>query len=413
MNFRPGTGPRSGGRRGLVTLGAALVGAIVLLLLWTNLSAVRRSLSSGLERLEHTRENVHSQLSVANSKLRELEGKLVELGEEVKKLDEIKKSILAQSNRAGSESDMNDISATPEELDKLDVMERFKLERKLLRKEGEKRSKNPRRMALRKAKGVIVTAADTGYYHALINLIGSVHFWDPERNIVAFNLGMTAAELADIRSMDRVIVMESPIQRNLKNYAWKALCLKQATQLYGKTIWLDAGSDLRGDPVIIDKLLEKEDAFFVQGQDENMAPWAHPTTLSFFDTDKTKVFGKYSFSGNLQGYVYDSQAYWEVLLVVEKCCLIPECIAPSGSSLANHRYDQIAMSSAIYTSPWMTIIPHTELLAAQRDQLSPDHRTPSSHMVWSARGGTSDYVQYIKRNRVPFNAPTVKQLMGD
>jgi hypothetical protein len=300
---------------------------------------------------------------------------------------------------------------TPEE-QTLDMkINSFSLERKNFASQGTIRSKNPLRHALKTLKGVIVTGADTKYYNALINLIGSVHFWDSSRNILVFDLGLSVEQLETIIVMDRVKVEQSLIKTDLKNYAWKAQCIRRATENYGKTIWLDAGSDLRGDPVIIDKLLETEDMFFVQGQDVDMSPWSNPQTLQFFHTNKEEMKGKYSFSGNLQGYVYDSQAYWEVLLVVEKCCEMPDCIAPPSSSLSDHRYDQIAMSAAIYTNPFIQVTPHTELLAAGRDQLSEDYHKPSSHIVWSARGGTSDYIQFIKRNRVPFDAPKVTDLM--
>jgi hypothetical protein len=288
----------------------------------------------------------------------------------------------------------------------------FSYDRKIFAVQGQMKSANPDRIRLRKAKAVIVSAADTKYYNALKNLIGSVQFWDSTRNMVVFDLGLQPSERAELAKIDRLLVLDSPIKQDLKNYAWKALCLKQATSTYGKTIWLDAGSDMRGDPAVIDALLEKEDTFFVQGQDINMSPWAHERTLEFFQTNKQQVTDKYSFSGNLQGYVYDSQAYWEVLLVVEKCCLIRECIAPSGSGLHNHRYDQIAMSSAIYTSPWMTIIPHTELLAAERHQLEMDHTKPSSHVVYSGRGSSSEYQRYIHRSGIAFDAPTVNEIMS-
>ena len=276
---------------------------------------------------------------------------------------------------------------------------------------GQIRSKMPERIYYRKAKAVIVTGADEKYFFALQNLIGSVHFWDPSRNIVVFDLGISQENLKKLNSIDRVKVFPSPIKSNLKNYAWKAYCIRYATERYGKAIWLDAGSDLRGDPKKIDQILEDEDAFFVQGQDEDMTPWSHPQTLDFFRTNKVEMKGKYSFSGNLQGYVYDSQAYWDVLMVVEKCCQITECIAPQGSSLSNHRYDQIAMSSAIYTNPRLIITPHTELLAAVRLQLDPNHKTESSHIVWSARGASHEYMKYIKQSGVVFDAPELSELV--
>ena len=286
----------------------------------------------------------------------------------------------------------------------------FQVERRFFNVWGEIRSKLPERINYRKARAVIVTGADFKYFSSLKNLIGSIHYWDPLRNIVVFDLGLNPKDLEDLYTYDRVKVYPSPFRGNLKTYAWKSFCIRFATDEFGKTIWLDAGSDFRGDPKKIDDILEKEDAFFVQGQDEDMTPWSHPQTLAFFGTDKIEMKNKYSFSGNLQGYVYDSQAYWQVLKVVESCSMIKECIGPEGSNLRNHRYDQIAMSSAIYTNPTLTITPHTELLAAVREQLERNIFKESSHIVWSARRQSDDYSRYIRASGVEFDAPRLSEL---
>lgn len=372
------------------------VGSI--LLLWWYIGATKRSLTqltkNQIDSVQHTWQE---QFNSIQSRLDNLENRVGAIDRNIQS----QPSGVAQSQTSGTENN----AALQKVL--------FSSDRKLFSVQGQLRSKDPQRIKLRKAKAVIVTGANTSYYGALLNLIGSVHFWDSTRNIIVFDLGLLEDELRNLRSIDRVRVLDSPIKRELKNYAWKSSCLRTATETYGKTIWLDAGSDLRGDPIVIDELLEKEDAFFVQGQDEDMSPWSFPTTLEFFETTKENVKGKYSFSGNLQGYVYDSQAYWEVLMVVEKCSLIRECIAPAGSSLANHRYDQVAMSSAIYTNPTIHIIPHTELLAAGREQISQDHQQPSSHVVYSGRGGSNEYTRYIQKKGIPFSAPTVAEILND
>jgi len=38
---------------------------------------------------------------------------------------------------------------------------------------------------------IIVTAADSHYFTGLINLVGSVHYWSANCQILVFDLGMT------------------------------------------------------------------------------------------------------------------------------------------------------------------------------------------------------------------------------
>lgn len=290
----------------------------------------------------------------------------------------------------------------------------FRLERMLYKLYGQTRSIMKHRHKFKSLPAVFVTGASEGFFVRLENLVGSVHFWSPTRNILVFDLGLNAEQLSQLQSMDRVLVWDGGQRENLQNYAWKSTCIARAVEEFGKVLWVDAGGDIRGKLERIDLILEKEDNFYVQGQDMDMSPWSHPTTLQFFDTTKQFVKDKYSFSGNCQGYVLDSKAYWEVLKVTEACSRFQECIAPQGSSLANHRYDQIAMSSAIYTDAEMdrAVTPHTEFLAAVRPQLPQDHRTASSMVVHTKRGdGSTEYTRYVKRTGQQFDARTVKEMM--
>ena len=51
---------------------------------------------------------------------------------------------------------------------------------------------------------VITTAADSSYFQGLKNLVGSLHFWEADRTIGVFNLGMTAQQLEEVRSWNNV-----------------------------------------------------------------------------------------------------------------------------------------------------------------------------------------------------------------
>jgi hypothetical protein len=74
-----------------------------------------------------------------------------------------------------------------------------------------------------------------------------------------------------------------------------------------------------------------------------------------------------------------------------KCALDEACIAPPGSSLHNHRYDQTALSILSYTRR----IPHyTEYLAAERNQLArnlKDNPSSNDKIIWTSRQSSSFY----------------------
>ena len=248
-------------------------------------------------------------------------------------------------------------------------------------------------------RATILTGANGAYFRGLKNLIGSLHFWEPGRRIVVYNLGLRKDELDKVRTWKDVdlrwpdgIPSHLPGHANeLKQYAWKPLAIQDALRDHRAVLWLDAGSDVRGPLDVVDAYLEKDGVFFVCGQDTDMTRWTHQGMLDYFHADRNSLRGNYSISGNTQGWVRGSRAAMEIFPRLVACALAPECVAPAKSSLSNHRYDQSALSVAAYTSS-ITIEPHTELLAAGRDQLQASPREPSAMRVYTARQGSHDYV---------------------
>jgi hypothetical protein len=254
----------------------------------------------------------------------------------------------------------------------------------------------------REARGdraTILTGANGAYFGGLENLIGSLHFWEPGRRVVVYNLGLRKDELDKVRTWKDVdlrwpdgIPSDLPGHANeLKHYAWKPLAIQDALRDHRAVLWLDAGSDVRGPLDVVDAYLEKDGVFFVCGQDTDMTRWTHQGMLDYFHADRNSLRGNYSISGNTQGWVRGSRATMAIFPRLVACALAPACVAPAKSSLSNHRYDQSALSVAAYTST-ITIEPHTELLAAGRDQLRASPREPSAMRVYTARTHSRDYV---------------------
>lgn len=236
---------------------------------------------------------------------------------------------------------------------------------------------------------VVATGASDSYFPALKNLVASLHYWEPRALIAVVSLGLSTANYDTASRWDNVC-MHSGSEIELKKYAWKPIAIRKFVDLYGTVLWIDAGSSVRGPLASIRQYLTNDGHFLVQGQDVDMKPWCHEGTLSYFKVNRARLRAGPSYSGNLQGWVRNSTLARRVLEGTYSCALRPECIAPRGSNLGNHRYDQSVLSLLAYTCG-LNITAHTELLAANRNQLSTDPRLPSKMVVWTSRRADHEY----------------------
>ena len=156
-------------------------------------------------------------------------------------------------------------------------------------------------------------------------------------------------------------------------------------------LWLGAGCDIRAPITPIIDIIEKEGIFLVQGQDLDMTQWIHNKTLEFMNKSKNNYIGKYSFAGGIQGHLLNSKNN-SLIKFQKELALNPNCICPNGSSLRNHRYDQSILSILAHD---MELNSYTKYLAASRSQLVKNPLKPSKQIIWTARGRSRDYINYI------------------
>ena len=143
----------------------------------------------------------------------------------------------------------------------------------------------------------------------------------------------------------------------------------------------------------VQRYLLEDGHFLVRGQDQDMTRWTHHGMFRYLGADRAHFVGKESYSGNTLGFVHGSAAHEHMLRPLVHCALVTECITPEGSSLANHRQDQSALSVLAYSAEAagnVTVTAHTELLAVSRNQLKPC-REPSNMVLWTSRAGESCY----------------------
>jgi len=114
-------------------------------------------------------------------------------------------------------------------------------------------------------------------------------------------------------------------------------------------------------------------------------------TYEWFGFDKATYKTGPHYSGNIQGFVYPSRFIDTLVIPNAVCGLNNSCIAPPGSDLSNHRYDQTSLSVLAY-QPHVQAFHHTEFLAVDRAQLAGNLKETSfPRLLWTSRGGCSFY----------------------
>jgi Protein of unknown function (DUF1647) len=254
---------------------------------------------------------------------------------------------------------------------------------------------------------VIVTGSNNAYYPALQNFAASLKFWAPHRKLVVYNLGMTELQLKNVQKWTNVHALHwepgipanlPPHVNNLKNYAWKSIIINETVHEYKSIFWLDAGATFTGPIDSIEEIIHRNGIFLVRGQDEDMKRLSHPGTYQALGYDKDtfrKGLNSPHYAGGIQGHVYPSRFIDSLVIPNAQCALDPDCIAPPGSSLGNHRYDQTSLSILAYQTT-VQATHYTEYLAAGRDQLNKDLFKPSEKIMWTSRGNCHFYYTNVK-----------------
>jgi hypothetical protein len=255
---------------------------------------------------------------------------------------------------------------------------------------------------------VIITGANNGYFASLQNLVGSLRYWAPYNKIVVYNLGLDPEQVKTVESWDNVLDvkwktgMPSTYPEHLrvpKAYAWKPVAINESLHEYKQIFWLDAGSTVVGPITEAIRITQESGIFVVWGQDEDMKPKSFAATYTAFGYDKASFRGGPHYSGNTQAYLYPSRYVNTVVIPNAQCALLPDCIMPEGSELANHRYDQTTLSILSHRED-LSIPHHTLYLAAERTQLSKSLKEPSERFIWTSRGSCLEFADQVVSKRL-------------
>jgi len=133
---------------------------------------------------------------------------------------------------------------------------------------------------------IVVTGANSGYFHGLSNFATSLYYWEPHRKMVVYNLGMSEAQLKEVEKYPNLLTLKwrdgfpssfpPHISGNLKNYAWKSLAINESVHEHDSIFWFDGGGTIVGPLDPIEEIIQLHGVFLVKGQDADMERLTHP-----------------------------------------------------------------------------------------------------------------------------------------
>jgi len=248
----------------------------------------------------------------------------------------------------------------------------------------------------------ILTAANKAYFGALLNLVGSAHFWAENYTLTVYDLGLGERLCKEVQKWRNVtlvpLFLQSGIPQHcsqIREYAWKPFVIEHALRTHQQVLWIDAGSDFRSPLSTIERLLQQNGYFLVQGQDQDMTQMSHSNTYEYLGHDKIDFKDKQHYSANLQAYAKDGPVFGKIVQAMQQAAGSQKCIAPTGSNISNHRFDQTVLSILAYTCG-IELQTHTHLLAARRTQLQAKPEMESDRLVYTGRGSSKEYAFFIR-----------------
>ena len=208
----------------------------------------------------------------------------------------------------------------------------------------------------------VATAASAEYFLALMNLVGSLHHYEPDTPILVYDLGLSQRQLHVVRAyVDGVIVVPfmfdefPPHVRDLGNYAWKACVVLDAVSRFGSVLFLDAGMELRYFLPDLRARLAAQGAWFVAAvHDMPLHTRVHPGQYRALGLDGGVAFSASgaphpSLAVGMMGWCSASALWHELFTPWLRCSLQLECILPRGANASNHRWEQSALSLLFFS----------------------------------------------------------------
>jgi len=206
---------------------------------------------------------------------------------------------------------------------------------------------------------IIVSAADTSHYLSLLNFLSSLYKHMPESRVIFFDLGLSDTENRSLKKWFKHIELRRfdyssyPDYFNIKIkrgcYAFKPVIIADIMNEFKRpVIWMDAGTLVRSR---LDRVREVMSAtgLYIKQTVSSVRRFVHPGTYKYIWGDVPEiVLDSSQYNASLVGIDYKAKKVRQIINAWREYALIKKCIAPEGSNLRNHRYDQAVLVILIY-----------------------------------------------------------------
>lgn len=207
-----------------------------------------------------------------------------------------------------------------------------------------------------------VTGANAPFYNSMKdNLLASIRRFEPDAEIVVWNLGLTDAQMNELQFIANewggVKIESFPFERlpehyalENQNYAFKSYCvfetLRNCQTEY--LLWLDAGCGLAA-PLWAERNLMHRYGFYSPYSATTIEQLTHPSVMEAYLDSRMHMGNRQMLAAGMIGVRTDSEKGVAVVVQWHHECRLLELLAPKGSDKSNHRQDQSVLSWAYYS----------------------------------------------------------------
>jgi hypothetical protein len=205
---------------------------------------------------------------------------------------------------------------------------------------------------------VLVTGADRTHAKSLLQLLRSVRRYEPGLQVIAYDLGLKSwqrwkAYVNVPGTLPTFQYGQYPPHLNIRvnkgQYAWKPVIINEVAAEHGGVVcWMDAGNVLTSDLSALRAYVGAH-GFYAPHSSGTVADWTHPGMLSWLGVPSDwEGLTKRNLSAACVAFDTRDARVMAVIAEWGRLALIEECIAPPGSSRANHRQDQALLTVLAY-----------------------------------------------------------------
>lgn len=154
-------------------------------------------------------------------------------------------------------------------------------------------------------KNIIITAANSPYYNALLTLIASIHreSFDLVDQIFVFDLGLDDLERKRVSGLQKVSVVNFPeyVDTEPKQHVYKCYAIHWAKDQGENILWLDAGAMALKPIDEMYEIINSEHIFLVEDTDHKNHSWTHQQCRDIMQATDSEL-NDFQLSSGILGY---------------------------------------------------------------------------------------------------------------